>query len=278
MLKNTENGYPPHFFVWLGTFVCPFLLNIAVILFICFIYSSSAAEHSTRNIICYTTICVHYVIGMIFFGIFIFTTNIIETIADNYVLGLFAAICMTIGYPLYYLFTLPFIVYYLILAIGTPYQLWEKMTKGNCCSCLSLSDSNHAGIMVLKGLYIGLGFFLFLILYIIVFIISIPLLYIFLFPLGFGPFGCCLHQYILERMETIDRLWHLMNTCGRMEIQAHAFGQCLAMIILAAVALGLVGVLIWYHLLLLIVAILCFLLCFYPAVFPWVSWSSKQMV
>lgn len=278
MISGTENGHKPHIFVWLGVFICPFLLNIAVILFICFSYTTSEDQHSTRNIICYTTICVHFVIGMIYFGVFIFTTKIVETIAGNYVLGLFASICMIIGYPLYYLFTLPFIIYFLILYIGTPYELWEKMTKGNCCSCISFSDTNNAGIMVLKGIYIGLGFFLFLILYIIVLIISIPLIYVLLGPLGFGPFGCCLHQYILERLPEIERLWHLMNTCGRGDIQVHAFGHCITMIILAAVALALVGVLIWYNLLLLIVAILCFLICFYPAIFPWIKTSAIQLV
>ena len=187
-------------------------------------------------------------------------------------------ICAIIGFPLFYLFSLPYVWFYFIKWIGWPNHAWHFLFGDGCCSLESFHDvKGNAGFTVLKGIYIGIPFCIFCLLWLIFVIACFPLIFALFAVYGFGGFGCCLHYWCLMKCESCELLFQTMNSCFYHTLCGNVYALALPMIILSIIHVILVGV-TWYGIFLLVVSLIYFLAFIYFTIAPLFSTSARQIV
>ena len=267
----------PHIIIWLATFPFHFLLNIAVILFIIFAFTTTLASSSATNVLAIVVLIVFYIANSIIVAFFCWSSGIWRWL-NNLILGLFTIICIIIGFPLFYLFSLPYTWFYFMKWVGWPTKAWHFIFGDGCCSIESFYDAkNNAGFTVLKGIYIGIPFILFCILWFVFAIICIPLIFALFAAYGFGIFGCCLHYWCLLKCESCETLYQIMNSSFYHSLLGSVYALSLPMLILAIIHVVLVGV-TWYGIFLLVVSAIYFLAFIYFTIAPLFSTSARQIV
>ena len=267
----------PHVIIWLATFPFHFILNLAIILFIIFAFTTTLASSSATNILAIVVLIVFYVANAIIFALFCWSSGIWNWVS-KLVMGLFTMICAIVGFPLFYLFSLPYAWFFFVRWIGWPTKCWHFIFGDGCCSLESFGDiKQNAGFSVLKGIYIGIPFLLFCVLWLVFVIICFPLIYALFAPYGFGIFGCSLHYWCLLKCESCETLYQIMNSSFYYSILGSVYALSLPMIVLSIIHIITAGV-TWYGIFLLVASMIYFLAFIYFTIAPLFSRSARQIV
>ena len=176
-------------------------------------------------------------------------------------------IIIVITYPIFYLFWLPWVLYHLVLLIGSPKEVWQRMFENTFFTLDKLIPDlvYSKGELIVNYIYIGIPFFLFCVIYIGLVILLVPLWYFIFSPIGYGVFGIALnvsfHFPSTTSLEIEDRI----DRTHRVGTFIHVYVECLPLIIISAVHVGIVGN-TWYGILLLVLSIINFVVDCYTAI------------
>jgi hypothetical protein len=174
---------------------------------------------------------------------------------------------VVICYPSFYLFWLPFIIYQLLLTIGTPISVWERMFAESAMSTELLHpDFNFSCPQrFARFLYIGIPFVLFAIVFIGFLVILTPLWYFILSPMGFGTLGICLHFSLhFPHSREVDVLERITRTYT-WGVFVHVWALALPFAVLAIAYLVMVGT-TWFAVTLAVTSLLQFVVDAIPSI------------
>lgn len=276
-METSQDSSCPHIIIWLAHLVFSTILNLAIILFIVYSFSRNESSSSATNVISLITLILYYIGLAVLYGLFAYSSGVWYRI-NQLIMGIFTIFCIIIGFPLFYIVSLPFAVFQFICWLGTPGYIWDTIFCNGCYSLQSFQDTKgHAGFTVLKGIYIGIPFIIFCILYVVFVIVLFPVILVLFAPYGFGTFGCCLHLWCIDRCQGIDVLFQFMNSTYLHCLIGNVYGISLPMMILSIVHVAIVGV-TWYGIFLLVVSILYFVVFVIFTIFPLFGTSARQIV
>jgi hypothetical protein len=184
--------------------------------------------------------------------------------------------CLVITYPIFYLFWLPFIIYQLLVYLGTPHSMWERLFNGTAMSTeLLLPDFNFStGERILRCIYIGVPFVIFSVIVVGVIVMLTPLWYFILSPVGFGTLGICLHISLHFPHSTEMDILERIGMTFRWGVFVHVWGLALPFAVIAITHLVIVGV-TWFGVILAIFTVLQFIVDVVPSTINVLRTSSE---
>jgi hypothetical protein len=244
--------------------IFPILTNLSILLFEIFALSIWVSNSDPSNIIGVVGVFVYYIGCLLLFLAYGHSTGGWGVFLGLESRILVAALILT--YPVFYLFWLPFVIYQLLLTIGTPHAIWERMFAETALSTeLLLPDFNFSGLRRAgRFVYIGIPFFVFSLVIVSFLLLLSPLWYFILSPFGFGTFGICLHlalhfPHSLE-MDIIERI----GPACKWGVFVHVWTLALPFALLGITHLVFVGV-TWFGCLLAIATCLQFVVDAVPS-------------
>jgi hypothetical protein len=179
---------------------------------------------------------------------------------DN--LPLSIAICIT--YPVFYFFFLPLAVFRIVIIVGSPVFLWERMFTGTPASITGLKCREaDFGQLFLRYIYIGIPWSCFALLYILLMVALSPLWVFLLSPIGMGMYGVCLAVGLSSDDVRSTSVADRVERTYRWGMIVNVFVLCLLGIAVSICYLALVEV-HWWAVLLLVVCLLYFICGVYP--------------
>ena len=246
--------------------IFPLVTNLAILLFICFSIDLYISYQSPRVIIGVVAILWWYIGGLAHFVAYGNSTKEWDELLGGPT-NFLIVIIIIITYPVFYLFWLPYVLFHLIRAVGSPWEVWQKLFDNSPLTLDKLIPDlvETRCELFINHLYVGIPFYLFCIIYIGFVIFLLPLWYFIFSPLGYGVLGVALnvsfHFPSVTSYEIEDRI---ERTYG-MGTFIHVYVVCLPMFILSAVHVGVVGA-TWYNILLLVITIVNFAVDCYTAI------------
>jgi hypothetical protein len=244
--------------------ILPILTNLSILLFEIFSIDIWVSNSDPSNIIGVVGVFFYYIGCLLLFLAYGYSTG-----GWGLFLGLESRIlvfCLILTYPIFYLFWLPFVIYQLLLTIGTPRAIWERMFMGTALSTeLFHPDFNFSGCeRAVRFIYIGIPFVLFSLIIICLLVLLSPLWYFILSPLGFGTFGICLHLALhfphSMEMDIIERI----GLAYKWGVFVHVWTLALPFALIAILHLVIVGI-TWFGCLLAITTLMQFLIDVVPS-------------
>ena len=247
----------------LDVMILPFITNLSVLLFVIFSIDLYISYSEPTIIIAIVAILWWYIHGFIQFFAYGRVTGEWEEL-----LGRSGKACLVLSivltYPIFYLFWLPYVLYHMVINIGSPWEVWQRIFDGKALSLEKLIPDlvENKCELVLNYLYIGLPWVIFTLIYIGIIIFLTPFWYFILSPIGYGVLGIVLNVSLRFPSTTSDEIEYRLDRSYRLGTLVHVYGQCLPMLILAIVHIIVVGTK-WYNILLICAAGLNFVVdCF----------------
>jgi len=175
----------------ISTAIFPFLTNFSIIIFLINVFDIYLPFSHPDFQTSVALISILYIGGMIQFysyGKSIGGWNeLLSGSSSKFILFI-----ILISYPVFYLFWLPFLIYRIIMFIGSPYRIWQNIFQDSCMSLLHIADQESLS-KILPLLYSGIPFCIFATIYILIFVLLSPLWYLLFSPIGLGTLGICLN-------------------------------------------------------------------------------------
>jgi hypothetical protein len=238
--------------------IFPFCMNLCFLLFVCFSITRTLIPQEPRNSIAVTTIFLLWLVQiatMVLYGRIMTSASELFYGRDNFALSIW----LSISYPVFFFFFLPFAIYRIIVFIGTPNKLWER-AFGQAIAAAAEENAS-----CLRYVYVGIPWFIFAAVYILLMVALAPLWYFVLSPLGMGMYSICLAvglnsdefraSSINDRVERTYR-WGMVINLFVLALLGIAVGSAYVALVASH----------WWALLLLIVCSLYFLVGIVPTV------------
>ena len=271
---NVDTSFQ-RFWVILANGIWPLVVNFCWFLFLGFCYDRTLALSSSRNVIFIIGVIVFYFTGIPTMSTYFRVVNVwIKEFG-----GEFCCIMTTcILYPFLYLITTPMTMIHLARIWKVPSHLWDSC----CCeSCLleDLHTVHRHGIACITGrhLLIGVPFCIFYFFYCIIGIIFAVIVFVLLSPFGLGPLGVALHIAIREEAGAEENLWEGLSLAHNWNCTMFGLISCLCACVLTAAYLAILGI-VWFPLLLFIVALLYAMVFMVPALIRLVTERDDESV
>ena len=232
--------------VTLSYILFPIIFNLFFIIFLCAsvnIYRSASKPENTLSIIGAFAL---YLFGILDFYLYGRGNGGWSELFYSAESG-FHIVMLMIGYPVFFLFWLPVVIYNIMQAFGAPHEIWERWT-GSMVSGLSV-----------------IPFVVFCLLYVIWAIIMFPILYYAFNPMGFGMFGIALHAHFHFPSSTDDDLSMRIENTYDVSIFTNCWIKSIIGIIISSISVGLTGSR-WYNICFLVVSSIVFLVDSIPSI------------
>jgi hypothetical protein len=255
----------------------PLFTNISILLFEIFSLSIWVSSSDPSNIIGVIGIYFYYLGCLALFVAYGRSTGGWTQMFGGQVMAL--VIVLVITYPIFYLFWLPLIIYQLLLYVGTPKSVWERMFSETSMSVellhpeFSYSSCQRFGRII----YIGIPFAFFALAFIVFVVVLTPLWYFILSPMGLGTLGICLHisLHFPHTIET-DLLERIAKSYD-WGVFIHTYALALPFAVIAIAYLVIVGVR-WFAVMLAVLTLLHFVVCCVPAAITAVRKCRRNVV
>lgn len=239
----------------------PFVINLCFIIFICCSITTDLHPLEPRNSIALTDCFLLYLIDIIilvFYGIIMGSWSELLFGVENVCLS-FAII---ISYPVFFLMFLPFAIYRVMVRIGTPARLWERVFGG---SGLSLENLQCDGgrFMLIRYIYIGIPFLIVSLVYIGVMVLLSPMWYFLLTPIGMGMYSICFSVGFHTEDVRVSSVNDRVGRTYRWGMFFNVFIVALVQILSCACYMGMVGS-HWWAVLSFTMSLVYFVLCAFP--------------
>jgi hypothetical protein len=242
----------------------PLLTNISILLFEIFSLSIWVSSSDPSNIIGVIGIVFYYLGCLALFVAYGRSTGGWTEMFGGQTMIL--VVVLVITYPIFYLFWLPLIIYQLLLYVGTPKSVWQRMFDGTSMSIEFLHPefSYSSCQRFARAVYIGVPFAFFAFAFVVFVVALTPLWYFILSPMGLGTLGICLH-ISLHFPHTINAdLIERITKSYDWGVFVHTYALALPFAIIAIAYLLIVEV-SWFAVMLAILTILHFAVCCGPA-------------
>lgn len=172
----------------------PFAINLCFLIFIGVSIDVNQWPSWPVNSIPLTLVFLHYLTGIAM--LFTYGKTVTDGFYDMF-LGtenMCLHITLVLSYPIFFLFRLPVILFRFIVYIGTPCDLWDRIFEGTGGSLDNLRPENapNGFDVFVRGIYIGIPFFIFSVIYMGVLIFLSPIWYFIFSPVGLSTYGTCL--------------------------------------------------------------------------------------
>ena len=257
---------PSNIYLFTGYIIGPLLVNFGCLVFIVCAYATAEAITTIRNSIAIFAIFFYYLHGFIVFLVFGLVTDIWNYFKEQVRGGIVLIILISVFYPVYFLVTLPMTIFYLFRLIGTPWRVWERMFSNTCMSFSRFNRADSGGCCGLFLKYLGVGFLfvLFFIIYVALFILFIPVELILLSPVGFGPYGVVLYTSLRHLHSFQMFQWERIEESHKWCIFTFVYFVTAPWIAIS-ISFVVVALLSWYGVMLAVIAVLYFVIFFFPA-------------
>lgn len=250
----------------LDVMVFPFITNLSILLFVIFSIDLYIDYTEPTIIIAVVTIIWWYIAGFIQFFAYGRVTGEWDAL-----LGKSEKACLVLTivltYPIFYLFWLPYVLYHMVMNIGSPWEMWQRMFDGKALSLDKIIPDlvENKCQLALNYLYIGLPWIIFTIIYIGIVIFLAPFWYFIFSPIGYGVFGIVLNVSLRFPSTSGEEIEERLDNSYRLGTLVHVYAVCLPMLILSIVHLAVVGAK-WFNVLLLCAAGVNFIVDCFTAV------------
>lgn len=245
--------------------ILPILTNLSILLFEIFAIDVWRASSALTNIFGVVGLFLYYLGCLLLFIAYGQSTGGWVKFFGADMRCLVAAV--VISYPVFYLFWLPFVIYQLLLTLGTPLSIWERMFADTAISTELLhADFNFSRLeRALRFVYIGIPFAVFAVLVVGFLIALAPLWYFVLSPMGFGTLGIALHLNLhFPHSTEIDILERITQTYT-LGVAVHVWALAFPFAVLAVTYLVVVAE-TWFAYMLAVTALLQFVLDAVPSI------------
>jgi hypothetical protein len=248
----------------LSTMFFPFFTNLFILFFEIFSFKIYSPVSHGSNVIAIIGIFIYYLGGLVMFVAYGRSTGGWGELFGR--ANVCLILCLVITYPVFYLFWLPLIVWQLIIYVGTPNQLWERIFGGTAMSTelLHREFSSSSCQLYMRYIYIGFPFGLFCAIGFLVVIALTPLWYFIFSPVGLGMAGVALHISLRFPHSTEGDFVERIQLSSRMGIFFHVWLLAFPFAVMSIIHIAVVGV-TWHGVTLAVVSLLHFVVDFIPA-------------